>query len=158
MTTIQSAQTELIDGMAFRSTANGHTIVMDAKPESGGEGRGPLPVEVVLQALAGCTGMDVISILRKMKQDVTGYEIYADGDRATTHPMIFTTIRLVHTVRGRNLQVSSVHRAIELSETKYCSVGGMLRPTVALDVSYKVVDEETGTVTEGTIATEPTPA
>jgi putative redox protein len=95
--------------------------------------------------------MDVISILRKMQQDVTSYDIRAQGERPDTHPNVFTSIRIDHTVRGRNLKVASIHRAIELSETKYCAVGGMLRPTVPVTVHYQVIDEETGTTTEGQI-------
>lgn len=152
MTETLSNQTSLLGGMAFQATTgSGHRLVMDAKQEVGGENRGPLPMEVFLQSLSACTAMDVISILRKSKQDVVAYDVTIDGDRAETHPKIFTTIRTIHTVRGRNLKPQSIHRAIELSETKYCSVGGMVHPAIEKIVSYRIIDEATGETTEGSL-------
>src|SRR6266542_2857135 len=94
---------ELLGNMAFRAmTQTGHELIMDASPDVGGMDTGPRPMELLLTGLGGCTGMDVISMLRKMRQDVTAYEIHLSGARAAEHPKIFTTIRVEHVVRGRN--------------------------------------------------------
>jgi len=97
-------------------------------------------MELVLMALAGCTGMDVISILRKKRQDVTGYEINVRGVRAETHPMVYTHITVEHVVTGHRVDPAAVARAVELSETKYCSVSGMLRKAAQIESTYRVVE------------------
>jgi putative redox protein len=87
------------------------------------------PMQVLLAALGGCTGMDVVSILKKMRQDVTGYRIEVDGTRADDHPRVWTEITVRHIVEGNNLSREMVERAVSLSEEKYCSVAAMLTST-----------------------------
>src|SRR5579859_4777368 len=100
---------DLLGNMAFRAvTETGHEVVMDAAPEVGGTDTGPRPMELLLVGLGGCTGMDVISMLRKMRQDVTDYEIEISGERATEHPKVYTSIRVEHIVRGRGLNPESI--------------------------------------------------
>lgn len=153
-----SVSTDLIGGMAFRSTtASGYTLTMDAKPESGGQGLGATPMEIVLQTLSACTGMDVISILRKMRQDVTSYRIQVNGDRVDTQPAIYSTITIEHVIHGRDIEEKYVHRAIELSATKYCSVGGMLGKAAKIIDIYRIVDDATGAEITGALHTEPAP-
>ncbi len=115
----------------------GLTIMMDASSEFGGENNGIKPMEMLLISLAGCTGMDVIEILRKKKQDVTDYEINVSGDRRDEHPRVFTKINVEHIVKGRNIDPEAVKRAVELSTDKYCSVIGMLKAGVPINVSYR---------------------
>lgn len=119
----------------------GHSVVMDAKPEYKGEGSGIRPVELVLQGLAGCTGMDVISILEKKRQDVRGLEIIVNGtQRVDEYPKIYTEITVEYVVTGFGVDPAAVARAVQLSEEKYCSVGGMLRDEVRVTTSYRVVE------------------
>lgn len=87
------------------------------------------PMQLLLAALGGCTGMDVVSILKKMRQDVTGYHVEVDGVRAEDHPRVWTEITVRHIVEGNNLQREMVERAVNLSEEKYCSVAAMLKGT-----------------------------
>lgn len=102
-------------------------------------------MEVVLLAFGGCTGMDVISILRKMRQEVSGYEVRLVGERTEEQPTVFTDVTVEHVVRGRNLNVANVRRAVELSATRYCPVAAMLRKGgVNVADSYRVIDEATG--------------
>ncbi len=120
----------------------GHSVVMDAKPEYKGEGTGIRPVELVLHGLAGCTGMDVISILEKKRQDVRGLEIVVSGvPRLDEYPKIYTDIAIEYVVRGYGVDPAAVARAIELSEEKYCSVKGMLGDHVRVTTTFRVVDE-----------------
>lgn len=87
------------------------------------------PMQLLLAALGGCTGMDVVSILKKMRQDVTGYRVEVDGERAQDHPRVWTEITIRHLVEGNNIQREMVERAVNLSEEKYCSVSAMLKGT-----------------------------
>ncbi len=118
---------------------SGHAVVMDARPEYKGESTGMRPLQVFLSGLAGCTAMDVISILEKKRQDVRAIEVQVEGDQRTDEfPRIYTRIRLDFIVTGFAVSADAVRRAIELSEEKYCSVGGMLGPQVELVTSFQV--------------------
>ena len=121
----------------------GHGIVMDAKAEYGGDGSGVRPVELVLYGLAGCTAMDVISILEKKRQVVTGLDIVVQGTpRTEEYPKIYERIEVEYVVTGVGVKPEAVARAIELSEEKYCSVKGMFGPQVEVVTSYRVVEAE----------------
>lgn len=146
---------ELVEGMRFRGTSgSGHTTSMDAEPAAGGQEQGARPMEVILLAFGGCTGMDVVSILRKMRQDVSGYEVQLVGDRTEEQPTVFTEITIEHVVRGRNLNVDNVRRAVELSVTRYCPVSAMLRKGgVDITDRFRVIDEATGREETGILET-----
>ena len=140
-----SASVDLLDGMAFRATTGtGHEVVMDAAPEVGGGDAGPRPMEMLLVGLGGCTGMDVISMLRKMHQHVSGYEIRLSGERANDHPKIFTRIGVEHVVRGSDLSADAVRRAVELSATRYCSAAAMLNRAAHVEETYRLIDDASG--------------
>lgn len=104
----------------------------------------PTPMELILMALGGCTGADVVGILEKKRQSVTGYEIEVRGYRRDEHPRIYTRIELIHRVTGKSVDPKAVARAVELSETKYCSVSAMLGATTTI-VSTIEVFEDKGT-------------
>ncbi len=137
-----------MDTVTVRWTANrqfvgwdpeGHAVVMDARPAYAGEGAGMRPLQVFLCGLAGCTGMDVISILEKKRQDVRGLEIAVEGvQREDEYPKIYVRVRLHFVVTGYGVSPAAVERAIQLSEEKYCSVGGMLGPQVRVETSFEV--------------------
>ena len=123
--------------MTFDATTTaGHQLVIDAAPPSG-DGRGPKPIELLLTALAGCTAMDVLSILQKKREPVEGLEVFVEGTRAADHPMIYTDIAIVYRVRG-NVKPDSVERAIELSTTKYCGVHAMLHHSAKITTRYEI--------------------
>ncbi len=129
------------EGMRFTGTPeSGATITLDARPEHGGTGQGPSPMETVLLALGGCTGMDVVSILHKMRAPLAGLEIRVTADRAETHPRVFTRIRLEYIVSGAGLRADQVGRAVELSQTQYCSVSAMLRQVADLTYTWRIAD------------------
>jgi putative redox protein len=159
MSTISESEVTCLEGMAFRArSGSGFDLRLDANKEAGGAGTGMRPIELVLLGLGGCTGMDVIGILRKMRQDVTGYRVRARGERRARHPMVFTSIVVEHVVSGRNVNPEAVRRAIDLSVRRYCSVSAMLEASVPTAVMYRVVDEATGAETTGTIAPPQLPA
>jgi putative redox protein len=142
----------LEQGMRFRGTDEGGlSIVMDAAAASGGQDGGPSPMRVLAMALGGCTGMDVIAILRKMRQDVTAYEVLVSGPRADAHPQVFTALEVEHVVRGRGVVPSSVRRAVELSATRYCPASAMLAHAAPLTHRYRVLSEDGTEIASGTI-------
>ncbi|NJN65244.1 MAG: OsmC family protein [Chloroflexaceae bacterium] len=126
--------------MTFTGTAgSGFTVPLGTDPSVGGDNDGFLPLELMLVGLAGCTAMDVISILQKMRQDVTAYEVHARVlERAPDHPRVFTRIQITYVFTGRGLDAPSVERAIQLSEERYCSAQAMLRSTAQIDSSYTI--------------------
>jgi putative redox protein len=120
------------------TTTDGHTLTVDAAAGHGGDGRGPKPIELLLTALAGCTGMDVISVLQKKREPVESFEVFVEGQRATEHPMIYTDIEIVYRVTG-NVNPASIERAIELSRTKYCGVQAMLGKAANITDRYEIL-------------------
>ena len=130
--------------MQFKGTAgHGAPVVIDASPDNGGLGAGPTPMENLLLALAGCTGMDVVSILRKKRIALEDLRIDVSGERAVNHPRIFTSIHLHYTLRGAGLSAESVRKAVELSLDKYCSVAGMLKQTAKITYDIHIPAETT---------------
>lgn len=137
------AKVTFCGGMRFVGQADsGHAVVMDTGEAHGGLDSGVRPNELVLIGLAGCTGMDVISILRKKRQAVTGLELVVRADLAPQPPKRFTRMAVEYRVRGRGLDPAAVARAIELSETAYCSVGLTLRAPVEITSTYTILPEE----------------
>src|SRR5438132_9284787 len=105
---------------------SGHHVTLDAAEQDGGQNSGFRPMELFLVGLGGCTGMDVISILRKKRQQVTGYEVHVSGIRAEDHPMVFVEITVEYVITGHHVQPEAVERAIQLSEQRYCGAVSML--------------------------------
>jgi len=131
------------DKMAFSSeTASGHQIKMDAAQEIGGENTGPRPTELLLNAVAGCTGIDIISILKKMRLEPSSFKMEVHGDRADDHPKRFTDIHIHYSLEGE-LPEDKVIRAIQLSKDKYCSVSHPLSANITASYSINGVKGET---------------
>lgn len=143
------ASVTLVDGMQFVvETGSGHSFTIDSVPDVGGHDTGPRPFELVAAGLAGCTGMDVISILRKMQQKVTGLKVEVNGEQAAEHPKKFTKIHVKYIVTGYNLVEDRVARAIGLSETKYCPAMASLRPGTPIESSYEILEANQETTTK----------
>ncbi|MCG2722401.1 MAG: OsmC family protein [Thermodesulfovibrionales bacterium] len=131
-----------VKGLQFVGDAeSGHAMIMDGDKSVGGENTGPRPMELLLIAAGGCSGMDVISILNKKRQDVTGLEINVSGKKAEEYPKKFTEITVEFIVKGRKIEESAVKRAVELSMTKYCSVKATLEGTAKINYSFKILQE-----------------
>lgn len=128
--------------MAFSArTGSGHITVMDGALEGGGNNLAPRPMELVLAGTGGCTAYDVVLILKRGRQDVSGCEVSLKADRADNDPKVFTKIHFHFTVRGKNLKSDVVERAIRLSAEKYCSASIMLGKTAEITHSW-VIEEE----------------
>jgi putative redox protein len=133
-----TAKVSWVDGALFVAEAgSGHTFTMDGSAEVGGRNLGARPMEVMLIGMGGCTAIDVVSMLKKQRQDITGVEVALVGERAGDHPMVYTEVKLVYTVRGRKLNKALVERAVSLSDEKYCSATAMFKKSAK--VTHEVV-------------------
>jgi putative redox protein len=136
------AKVTLIEDMQFSGKAtSGHTLTMDADDISGGHNAGFRPMELLLVGFGGCSGMDVISILRKKRQQVTGFEINIKGEKTEDNPKVYKEIHIEYVVKGKGVEKQAVERAIALSLDKYCSVGATLAKTGTITHSYRIVEE-----------------
>ncbi|MCG2709035.1 MAG: OsmC family protein [Thermodesulfovibrionales bacterium] len=136
------AKVTYVDGLQFvGEAASGHAIVMDGDKEVGGRNTGARPMELLLIGLGGCSGMDIVSILKKKKQEINGVEIKVKGEKAGNYPKKFTDIDIEFIVRGRNVSDDAVKRAVELSMEKYCSVKATLEGSAKITWSYKIIEE-----------------
>ncbi len=131
----------LVTGMRFDvETGSGHHVILDAAEHNGGQNSGPQPMEMLLVALASCAGMDIITILRKKRQEITGYELRVHGRRAEEHPKVFLDITVEHIFTGHNLRSEAVERAIELTEERYCGASAMLGKTATLKHIFLIAE------------------
>ncbi len=125
-------------------TPGGHEVHLSARVDGDDAPDAPTPMEMLLITLAGCGAMDVISILRKMRQDVASYDLRISGERAPEHPRVYTSILMTHELRGGAIVEANVVRAIHLSMSRYCPVFAMLHPAVAIRERYVITDDGGG--------------
>jgi len=129
--------------MSFSGTADtGFTIPLGADPSVGGDNDGFRPMELMAISLAGCTAMDVISILTKKRQEVSAFEVRVHVERATEHPKVFTHVQIEYLVEGRQIDPEAVKRAIELSTTQYCPAQAMLSKAVEIEHTFTITESK----------------
>ncbi len=139
---MMEARLKWTDGIRFEGTSVfGHRIVTDGAKEVGGAESGYKPTELVLFSVAGCTGVDVVKILEKMRQDVTGLEIEVKAFHPDEYPKPFNRIEIYYTFTGKNLDKKKIEKAISLSEEKYCMVSQSLKGMAKIVTNYKIVEE-----------------
>ncbi len=130
-----------LDHMTFvGESGSGHAVVMDGAPEHGGRNLGIRPMEMLLLGLGGCTAFDVVMILNKSRQDIVDCEVSIDSDRAQEVPKVFTRIHIHFIVRGNNLDIARVDKAVNLSAEKYCSASEMLGKTAKITHDFEIVE------------------
>ena len=136
------ARVQWLDGRAFvGETGSGHAVVMDGSPESGGRNIGIRPMEMLLLGLGGCTAFDIVMILERMREKVTGLDIVLEGERAAEDPKVYTHVKLVYKVKGRKLKPANVERAVNLSAEKYCSASAMFAKSATLEHSFEIIED-----------------
>jgi len=128
------------DELFIGTTPSGHSVTFDTNSE---RSVAPSPVEILLVALGSCTGVDVVSILAKKRQVVTNYAVEVSGERRDEYPRSYTSMKVHHILTGVGLSEKAVAQAIELSETKYCSVAATLRPTVEIQSTFEIIEAGT---------------
>ncbi len=124
--------------MVFESEVNGHSLNMDAPEEAGGKNKGPRPKPLMLAALAGCTGMDVVGILKKMRVNVEGLDIRVEGETSDEPPKHYNSMRVVFEFTGRGLPIDKLEKAVELSREKYCGVSYIYKQMIEMMYEIKV--------------------
>lgn len=130
----------LTGNMAFEMDLDGHRLVTDASEEDGGNNLGYRPKKLLLAGLIGCTGIDVASMLKKMRIDLAGMSITAEAESSEEHPKVYTRIHLTYRFKGKNLPKEKLERAVTLSQEKYCGVSAMLQKVAP--VTYEILIEE----------------
>ncbi len=123
--------------MQFETVVNGHSLIMDAPPELGGDNSGPRPKPLLLSALAGCTGMDVVSILKKMRVEIDSLDIDVEADLTEEQPTHYTSMHVVYIFKGTDLPLDKLEKAVELSRERYCGVSFMYK-NAGIDVTYEI--------------------
>ena len=130
-----------VDGMLMVGKSHsGHSITMDGPPEIGGDNLGVRPMEMLLLGVAGCTMIDVVTTLKKMRQELTHCETKVNAERADDHPKVFTDIHIQFLVKGNNLDSKKVEKAITLSAEKYCSASIMLGKTASISHDFEILE------------------
>ncbi len=126
--------------MAFETEVSGHKIIIDAEPHVGGENRGPRPKTLMLAALGGCTAMDVISILKKMRVEVEDLNVIVEGLLTEEHPKHFHKMHIIYEITGKGLPLDKLRKAVELSEEKYCGVSAVYKKVIGMTSEIKVIE------------------
>lgn len=133
------SHTKWVRDMQFTGAGwSGIEVTMDAAREFGGKESAARPLELLLVSLAGCTGMDVVSLLRKMRVDFTGIELHIEAEKSEDHPHVFTEINLTYVISGSGVDEDKFKKAIQLSQDKYCSVSAMLRKACPVNWTYRI--------------------
>ncbi len=126
--------------MQFDALVSGHHVIMDALPDAGGEDQGVRPKQLMLAALAGCTGMDVISILRKMKVEPESFNIKVEADVTDEHPKHYNKMHIIYELKGKDLPLDKIQKAVELSQDKYCGVSAAYKKAMPLSWEIKITE------------------
>ncbi len=126
--------------MSFKTFLNGHKIVLDANKKVGGEDKGPPPKPFMLIALGGCTGMDVISILKKMRVDVEDFHVKVEGELTEEHPKHYHKMHVIYEFKGKNLPMDKLKKAVALSEDRYCGVSATYKKVMELTSEIKIIN------------------
>ncbi len=135
-----SIRTEWKGGLAFEADVNGHKVRMDAPVEGGGQNSGPSPKKLQLVALSGCTGMDIVTILAKMRVDIESCSIEVQGDVADEHPKHYTNMHVIYEFKGKNLPLDKLEKAVKMSEETYCGVGALYRKAIEVTSEIRIVE------------------
>ena len=126
--------------MKFETELDGHKLTIDASPEVGGTDMGPRPKPLMLIALAGCTGMDVVSILKKMRVELDGFKVYVEAEQTDEHPKHYSSMKVIYEFKGKNLPMDKLEKAVNLSEERYCGVSAVYKKAIPVTNEIRVVE------------------
>ena len=127
------------DNMKFETVIDGHTLILDSTPDVGGNDEGPRPKALMMIAIAGCTGMDVVSILKKMKVELTYFNLRVEGDLREEHPKKFEAMKVIYEFKGNNLEFEKLEKAVNLSVDKYCGVNANYKDAMKMSYEIKIL-------------------
>lgn len=135
----ESISVSWLKDMSFEAEVNGHKLYLDASVENGGKNLGPRPKPLMMVALAGCTGMDVVSMLKKMRVDLEGFTVSVEGDLTEEHPKRYKSMKLIYEFKGKDLPMDKLEKAIDLSRERYCGVNDMYKEIMEMDFEIRLV-------------------
>lgn len=133
----QRVNTSWAGNMQFNAEVSGHKVIMDATPDVGGEDKGARPKQLLMAALAGCTGMDVVSILKKMRVEVDAFDIEIEAKMTEEHPKHYNKMHIIYKFEGKNLDEAKLKKAVDLSQEQYCGVSATYKKV--MDLTYEIV-------------------
>jgi putative redox protein len=136
----ETIKAQWLNDLSFEAEVDGHKIYMDTAAEHGGKNLGPRPKLMMMVALAGCTGMDVTSILKKMRENVEEFSVEVEGDVTEAHPKRFEGMKVIYRVKGKGIDRKNVEKAVKLSSEKYCGVSANYKE--AFDIAHEIIIEE----------------
>jgi putative redox protein len=136
----ETITTRWLSDLAFEAEVDGHKVYMDSSMEHGGKNTGPRPKPLMMIALAGCTGMDVAAILKKMKVELEAFSVEVEGEITEDHPKRFEGMKVIYRVKGKNISRKSVEKAVNLSSTRYCGVSANYEK--AFPITHEIIMEE----------------
>ncbi len=136
----ESIKTTWLNDLAFEAEIDGHKIYLDSTAEHGGKNMGPRPKPLMMVSLAGCTGMDVVSILKKMRVDIESLSVEVEGDVTEDHPKRFEGMKVIYRIKGKDVSLKSVEKAVNLSKERYCGVSANF--TKAFPIEHEIIIEE----------------
>lgn len=128
------------DKIAFETDMDGHKVIIDASEEVGGSDLGPRPKKLMLTALAGCTGIDVVMILKKMKVEFEAFNVIVEGELTEEHPKQYNKMKIVYQFKGKDLPLAKLEKAVKLSEDKYCGVSAVYRKAMEMETEIRIVE------------------
>ncbi len=129
-----------VDGMSFEADIEGYKITIDSDPEFGGQNKGPKPKPLMMVSLAGCTGMDVVSLMNKMRVEYDSVNIIVEGELTEEHPKHFTRMKVIYEIKGKNVDRGKVEKAVNLSKDKYCGVSYSYKQVMDVEYEIKILD------------------
>ena len=136
----QQVKVSYLENMAFEADVNGHKIILDAAEAVGGENRGARPKPLMLTALAGCTGMDVVSILKKMRVELSDFNVIVEGDLTEEHPKQFSKMHVIYEFKGKDLPLEKLKKAVSLSEEIYCGVSALYKKVIEVTSEIRILE------------------
>ena len=136
----ETIKAQWLNGLSFETEVDGHKIYMDTAEEHEGKNLGPRPKLMMMVALAGCTGMDVVAILKKMRENVEELSVEVQGDITEEHPKRFEGMKVIFRVKGKGINLKNVEKAVNLSSTRYCGVSTNYKE--AFDITHEIIIEE----------------
>jgi len=136
----ESINVKWLDGLSFEADLKGFKIIIDADPEHGGQNKGPKPKPLMMVALAGCTGMDFVSLMNKTRVPYKSLNIRVIGDITEDHPKKFIKMKMIYEVTGKDIDIKKIEKAVELSKEKYCGVSASYKEAMEIDHEIKIIE------------------
>ena len=136
----ETVNVQWVKGLSFEAEVDGFKLHLDADPEFGGKGKGPKPKPLMMVALGGCTGMDIVSLLNKMRVDYQSLNIIVEGDLTEEHPKHFKKMKVIFELKGKDIDIKKVQKAVDLSKEKYCGVSYSYKEVMDLEYEIRILD------------------